>query len=145
MVDYDSDLIARVFEAKTPVLVTAQMVSEFCYSIGETNPLHLDPEAARKGPYGALVAPLSFAGSFRHLEDIFDHIRASPRLAAGMDVDFVAPIRVGDSIRVASKVEQIYEKTGRSGPMVFILIRSTLTNQEGEIKARIDHRFMSRP
>src|ERR1700744_3036902 len=110
MVEYDSDLIGRVFIANNPVLVTAGMVADFCFSIGETNPLYLDAEAARKGPYGGLIAPPAFAGSFRYLEDIFDHIRASPRLAAGMDVDFVAPIRVGDSIRVASHVEQIYEK-----------------------------------
>jgi 3-hydroxybutyryl-CoA dehydratase len=145
MVDYDSDLISRVFEGTVPVLVTAQMVADFCYAIGETNPIYLDAEAARRGPYGVLVAPLSFAGSFRYLEDIFDHIRASPRLAAGMDVDFLTPIRVGDAIRVSSHVEQIYEKTGRSGPMVFILIRSTLTNQDGDLVARVDHRFMSRP
>ncbi len=145
MVDYDSDLLGRVFHATNPVLVTAEMVASFCFSIGETAPLYLDAEAAHRGPYGGLVAPPSFAGSFRYLEDIFDHIRASPRLAAGMDIDFIAPIRVGDSIRVASQVEQIYEKTGRSGPMVFILIRSTLTNQKGEVAARIDHRFMSRP
>lgn len=144
MVDYDSDLIGRVFQAKNPVLVTAEMIANFCYAIGETNPLHTDVEAARNGPYGSLVAPPSFAGSFRYLEDIFDHLRASPRLAAGMDVDFVAPIRAGDSIWVASQVSQIYEKTGRSGPMVFIVISSTLTNQNGETVARIDHRFMSR-
>jgi len=145
MVDYDSDLIGRVFVAKNPVLVTAEMIANFCYAIGDTNPLHTDVEAARSGPYRGLVAPLSFAGSFRYLEDIFDHIRASPRLAAGMDVDFAAPIRAGDSIWVASQVSQIYEKTGRSGPMVFIVISSTLTNQNGEAVAHIDHRFMSRP
>jgi hypothetical protein len=36
-------------------------------------------------------------------------------------------------------------KTGRTGTMVFVVIRSTLSNQKGETLAHIDHRFMNRP
>ena len=63
---------------------------------------------------------------------------------AGKDVEFVAPIRPGDAITLSSHVKEIYEKTGRSGAMVFVVIRSTLTNQTGAVVAHVDHRFMSR-
>jgi hypothetical protein len=42
-------------------------------------------------------------------------------------------------------VKEIYEKTGRSGSMVFVVVRSTVQNQNGEVVAHIDHRFMNRP
>jgi hypothetical protein len=45
---------------------------------------------------------------------------------------------------LSSHVKEIYEKTGRSGSMVFVVIRSTLTNQSNEVVAHIDHRFMNR-
>jgi hypothetical protein len=48
-------------------------------------------------------------------------------------------------IRVSSEVKEIYEKTGRTGTMVFAVVRSTLTNQRDEVVARIDHRMMNRP
>jgi hypothetical protein len=45
---------------------------------------------------------------------------------------------------VSSVVKEIYEKTGRTGTMVFAVVRSTLINQKGEVVARIDHRMMNR-
>ena len=62
----------------------------------------------------------------------------------GIDLELEAPIRAGDSIRVSSEVKEIYEKTGRTGTMIFAVIRSTLINQKGEVVARVDHRMMNR-
>lgn len=146
MVDLKPELLGRVFKGERPVHVTAEMIAGFCRAVGETNPIHTDPEAAKRGPYGGLVAPPSFAGTFGDGEHIFEQLRSyvRGRLAAGMEVEFVAPIRPGDSITIESHVNDVYEKTGRSGAMVFIVIRSTLKNQNREVVARIDHRFMNR-
>jgi acyl dehydratase len=146
-VNYDPALIGRVFENTDPVPVSAEMVTNFCQAIGENNPLHSDPEAAARGPYGSLVAPPSFAVTFRNGQHFFQHV---PRFGkqgfdAGKDVEFVAPIRPGDSITLSSHVKEIYEKTGRTGSMVFVIVRSTLKNQRGEVVAHVDHRFMNRP
>jgi acyl dehydratase len=132
MVDYDPAIINKVFEQTDLVEVKREMIANFCASLGETNPLYTDDEAAKKGPYG------------RHF---FEHV---PRYGkrgfdAGKDVEFVAPIRPGDKISLSSAVKEIYEKTGRTGTMVFVVIRSTLNNQNGESVAHIDHRFMNRP
>jgi acyl dehydratase len=147
MVDYDPALIGRVFEVTDPVPVTAEMIRDFCQAIGESSPLFLDEEAARRGPYGSIVAPPSFAVTFRNGRQFFEHIPRFGRQGfdAGKDVEFVAPIRPGDSITLSSHVKEIYEKTGRTGSMVFVVVRSTLKNQHGEIVAHVDHRFMNRP
>ena len=146
MVDYDPTLIGRVFEVTDPVPVTAETVANFCAAIGETNPLHTDPEAAKKGPFGTLTAPPSFAVTFRNGRHFFEHIPRYGRQGfdAGKDVEFVAPIKPGDSITLSSAVKEIYEKTGRTGSMVFVIVRSTLKNQNGEVVAHVDHRFMNR-
>jgi acyl dehydratase len=144
---YDPELIGRVFEAANPIQVSAEMIADFCLVLHETNPLYTDAEAARNGPYGGIVAPPSFAGTFRDGDNIFDRIHRYGRqgLAAGMDVEFVLPIRAGDTIKIASHIKEVYEKTGRSGAMIFLVIRSTLKNQKDEVVAHIDHRFMNRP
>jgi len=145
-VNYDPALIGRVFETTDPVPVTAEMINKFVEAIGEQNPLHTDDAAAAKGPYGGLTAPPSFAVTFRNGQHFFQHV---PRFGkqgfdAGKDVEFVAPIRPGDSVTLSSHVKEIYEKTGRSGSMVFVIVRTTLKNQKDEVVAHVDHRFMNR-
>lgn len=143
--DY-ADVLGRIFEAADSFVVTAEKIANFCAAVGDDNPLYLDPAAAAAGPYGAIVAPPAFAASFRYADDVFDQIPLFRRggLMGGIDLEFEAPIRAGDSIRVSSQVREIYEKTGRSGTMVFVVVRSTLTNQNGEVVARVDHRMMRR-
>jgi acyl dehydratase len=143
MIEYGSICDGRSFESANPVHVTRELIADFCAAIGETNPLYTDPVAASAGPHGGLVAPPSLAAIFGDGENIFQHFPEFDRrrLAAGMDVEFVAPIRAGDSITTVSRVKEIYEKTGRSGAMVFVVISSALRKQNGEIAARIEHRF----
>jgi acyl dehydratase len=146
-VNYDPAIIGQVFETTDPVPVDPEMIAKFAETISDTNPLHVDPEAAGNGPYGGLVAPPSFAVTFRNGRHFFEHVPRFGRQGfdAGKDVEFVEPIRPGDSITLKSYVKEIYEKTGRSGSMVFVVIRSTLTNQRGDVVAHVDHRFMNRP
>jgi 3-hydroxybutyryl-CoA dehydratase len=142
----DSKLTGASFETDAPYLVTAEKIASFCAAVGDRNPLYVDSEAARAGPYGEVIAPPAFVASFRYADKVFDQI---PRfggggLMAGIDFELETPIRVGDSIRVSSELKEIYEKTGRSGTMAFAVIRSTLINQNGEVVARVDHRMMKR-
>jgi acyl dehydratase len=141
MVDFDRSLLGRLFETARPVEITAEMIAQFCTMIGETkpNPDTLDADQNQS------IAPPAFVASFRALEDIFDYLpKHLPRLAAGMDIEFGQPIKAGDAISISSELAETYSKTGRSGMMTFFVIRSILTNQHGEIVARIDHRFTYR-
>ena len=146
VVDYDPAIIGKVFETTDPVPVSREKIAKFCETISEHNPLYTDDEAAKNGPYGGVIAPPGFATTFRNGRHFFQHI---PRYGkqgfdAGKDVEFVAPIRPGDEITLSSSVKEIYDKTGRSGTMVFVVIRTTLKNQRSEVVAHVDHRFMSR-
>ena len=147
MVDFDPAIVGKVFETTEPVPVTRVKIDKFCAAIGETNPLFTDDEVAKNGPYGGIVAPPSFAVTFRNGRHFFQHVPRFGRAGfdAGKDVEFVSPIRPGDEISLSSAVKEIYDKTGRSGTMVFVVVRSTLSNQKGEVVAHIDHRFMNRP
>jgi len=140
---YDSLCDGRIFESAKPVQVTSHLIADFCAAIGETNPLYTDPEAASVGPDGGLAAPPSLAAIFGDGENIFQHFPEldTRRLLAGIDVEFLTPIRAGDSITTISQIKEIYEKTGRSGAMVFVVISSILRRRNGEIAARIDYRF----
>src|SRR5271169_1657815 len=145
-VEYDPALIGRVFEVTDPVEVSTGNIGKFCAALGETNPLYTDEAAAKKGPYGTIVAPPSYAVTFRNGRHFVENVPRFGRRGfdAGKDVEFVSPIRPGDQVTLSSHVKEIYEKTGRTGTMVFVVIRSTLKNQKDEVLAHIDHRFMNR-
>lgn len=146
MIEFDQAIIGREFEAESPVEITAEMITNFCYAIGEARPLHTGLGVPANGQEHAVAAPPSFAGVFRLAELTFEKLpHGSRRLAAGMEVDFIAPIRAGDRITMTSRIKEVYEKTGRTGAMVFMVIGSTLKNQHGDVVALIDHRFMHRP
>jgi acyl dehydratase len=144
--DYDPKIIGRIFEETDPVAVSAKEIQGFCAAVGETNPWYTDEEAARKGPYGELIAPPMFALTFRNGRHFFQNIPHFGKggFDAGRDVEFVKPVRAGDQITLVSHVKEIYEKTGRTGAMYFVIIRSTVKNQDKEVVAHIDHRFMGR-
>jgi N-terminal half of MaoC dehydratase len=142
MVDFDRSLLGRLFKTANPVEITAEMIASFCAMMGETNSVYTKPLQTNAE---SSIAPPAFVATFRALEDIFDYLpKHVPRLAAGMDVEFVESIREGDAISISSELADSYTKTGRSGMMTFFVIRSTLTNQRGGVVARIDHRFTYR-
>jgi hydroxyacyl-ACP dehydratase HTD2-like protein with hotdog domain len=51
----------------------------------------------------------------------------------GTEIEFFAPIRAGDTITGRCKITDIYQKDGRSGPLIFVVRESTYTNQRGEV------------
>ncbi len=42
-------------------------------------------------------------------------------------------VRPGDRLHAKSRIEDIFEKQGRSGLMLFVRIRITIANQDGQV------------
>jgi acyl dehydratase len=55
------ELQGRVFPPTAPYLVGREKVREFARAVFATNPINLDPEAARAAGYDDVVAPPTFA------------------------------------------------------------------------------------
>ena len=56
---------------------------------------------------------------------------------AGQYLEPEAPVRAGDVLTCVARVKSVYKKTGRSGPMAFVVREHTFTNQHGETVARV--------
>ena len=54
-------------------------------------------------------------------------------MQGSQDIELFEPVRPGDRLSVAEVVEDIQEKSGRSGPLVIVTTRVTYTNQRGEL------------
>ncbi len=53
------------------------------------------------------------------------------RMWAGSRFEFHQPLRVGDQMTRETRVIDIKEKTGRSGPLVFVAVRHQISNDNG--------------
>ena len=59
-------------------------------------------------------------------------------IMAGTRHEYLLPVRPGDTIEGFAQVKEVYEKTGRSGRMVFVVRRTRYANQHGEDVAAVE-------
>lgn len=53
------------------------------------------------------------------------------RMWAGGRLRFLRPIHVGDRVRKVSRVTDVQDKTGRSGPLIFVQVAHEVTTEDG--------------
>jgi acyl dehydratase len=146
---YDASVLGveiEIGEAK----VDAAQIAAYCAAISDSNPLFTDAAAAAAGPYGAIVAPPAFVMTLPATKPGLDPkvVYGNTTFNAGQHCDFLKPLKAGDTVTITQAVKEIYEKTGRSGSMLFVVRRNTYTNQDGEVVAVVDgstvHRTVER-
>ncbi len=144
--EFDRSIIGSVFDETSFAAVTKEEMITFATALGETNPLYTDEDAAAKGPYGGLVASPTFVTKLRPNKFTPEHLPKFGKVGfdGGRDLEILAPVRPGDQLTMLSTIHDVYEKTGRSVSMYFIVIRNEVKNQKGEKVAVIDHRIMQR-
>ena len=114
--------------------VTREEIVAYARALGETNPLYLDEEAAKAGPYGAIIATPGFYTFMRFGRGPDPKVRFSNSnlgYMAGQQIEYFEHIRAGDTISARSQVTDVYAKTGRTGKLVFVVHRTTYSNQHG--------------
>lgn len=120
--------------------VGREKIKEFAKAIGETNPLYLDEEAAKKGPHGDIVAPPTFASLYAGGpvgEMLYDKelaLNLMMLVHGEQDFEFFEVARAGDTMTTKCRISEISEKSGKS----FVTAETMTTNQNGRpvVKAR---------
>ena len=136
----DKSLIGREFDT-IELKVSEEECLAYARACGETDPRFTDPSHAD------FQAPPTLASKFvgrRILPEAFPRIGVRG-FDAGKSVEILAPIRPGDTLLGHSTIADVYEKTGRSGHMVFIVHRMHFENQHGEPVAVVDWRLVRMP
>ncbi len=129
-----------VFDA-VDVPARGEDMKEFALACGETEPRYTDPA------HEDFQAPVNFTTKYhgaRMLPEDFPHFDRRAMIDAGKAVAWHAPIRPGETITAKSHLHDIYEKTGRSGLMLFLVHRMEFTNAHGELLSVVDWRLILR-
>ena len=130
-----------------PYTVTVERgrIKDFARAIGDTNPLYLDDRVGAASPWGDVIAPPTFPITFRDenmdtatfLKDL--GVDISRILHGEQEFEHHKPIRPGETYLCQSRITDIYEKTGRSGPMAFVSREMSVVDRESEIVCLVRH------
>ena len=128
------ELQGRVFPPTAPYLVGREKVREFARAVFATNPINLDPDAARAAGYDDVVAPPTFAVVVQ--EQTLAQLLADPE--SGIDFSRVVhgdqrftstrPIVAGDRLTATLTVSSV--KT--LGAHSMVTAESAITDASGE-------------
>jgi acyl dehydratase len=114
--------------------VGREKVREYARAVGESNPLHLDPEAARAAGYRDVVAPPMFAvvyGGAAMAPALFDPevgINFAVLVHGGQEFKWGPLVVAGDEVSTTVTVKDISARES----MAFYVFESMSTNQDGD-------------
>lgn len=57
-------------------------------------------------------------------------------MAGGLEIEYLQPVHPGDWLTATRTLTNIYEKAGRSGPLIFYEVLMDIVNDEGELVIR---------
>ena len=130
--------VGEVFDLTTFTIDADKMVA-WAEAVGETDPRFLDPS---NDDFQAHPNFTTHCLSGRVLPEDFPQIGGPRGIDGGKAVEIHRPIRAGDELRATTTIADIYDKTGRSGTMIFIVQRMSFVNQRDEPVATVDWRMI---
>jgi acyl dehydratase len=122
------------------VTVERRWIKEFARAIGDLNPFYLDDEVGRASPWGDIIAPPTFPIAFRDesgdlLRDIGTDV--SRLLHGEQEFEIFRQLQPGETYLCRSTIVDQYEKTGKSGPMGFVVRETAVTDKHDELVAKL--------
>lgn len=129
-----TDAVGKNYPAVT-YAVGREKIREYAMAVGESDPLHHDPESAREAGYADVVAPRMFAVVFCNpaigpaLFDPEIGIDFAHMVHGAQEFVWEEPVVAGDEISTVVSVKDISERGG----MRFYVFESRSVNQRDEL------------
>jgi acyl dehydratase len=132
-VPVNTQAVGKTYEP-TLYAVGREKIKEYARAVGETNPVHLDVQAARAAGYADVVAPPMFAVVYCAQSmgpPLFDpeiELNFPLMVHGGQEFEWGPLVVAGDEITTVARVKEIYERDGRG----YYVFESLSHNQRGE-------------
>ncbi len=141
-VQIDTSVKGREYPPYT-VTVERGRIKDFARALGDMNPFYLDDRVGAASEWGDIVAPPTFPITFRDeaadtgvfLRDL--GVDISRILHGEQEFELHRPITPGETLLCRPKVVDIYEKSGKSGAMAFVVRETSVTDKANELVATL--------
>jgi acyl dehydratase len=142
MLRWDRSLLGQEV-SRLEQYVTRAMILEYVSIIGARDPMHSDPQAAQARGYRDIIAPATFLiwrGTYPIVPPEMGFTGIG--INAGYECVFHGVVYPDDVLTYITCLVDMYEKTGRSGTMPFVVRETRVTNQHGETIAVCRNTFI---
>jgi acyl dehydratase len=142
MVNWNRSVLGKEF-ARSEEQVTREMLLDYADMMGATNPIYLDTQAAQAQGYRDIIALPTFI-TLRGALPLTppDMEFKGMGVNAGYECTFYGVIYPGDTLTYSTCLADLYEKTGRSGTLRFVVRETTIRNQHGDLIAVLRNPFI---
>lgn len=133
-----AEWVGKELETASYTLVADQMVN-WAEACGETEARFVDAS------HPDFQAHPTFTAQFMHqpaLPEDFPAFSDRPGMDGGKSVELFRALRAGERLVGTAQVADVYDKTGRSGTMYFVVHRTTFHDEAGEKVAVVDWRLI---
>ena len=118
-------------------------IIKFAQAIGDENPLFQEESIAKESYTNVIIAPPTFlrsvdaACALTNTESKVDIIPEyfNARVDGGSEWEYFGHIRPGDTITVSKMIQNLFERSGRMGEMLFVVSLIKYVNQLDELIA----------
>jgi len=131
------DMIGRVLSTGSAT-VTAEHIAAFARALGDPDPLYVDAAAAARGPFKGIVAPPTYPIAFMieamsgGMETFLELGLNFATLVHGeQEFEYRRPIRAGETLALTGRIADVYEKTGGSGTLDFVVLETEARDEAG--------------
>lgn len=137
-----AELLSHIGRTSEPrrELVTRREIRKYAIATGNRQQRYLDGDLAPPMFHVALfwdivgLDELSPDGVF--VDKLLPKFPLEKAMAGGLELDYCLPVRPGDWLTATRQLTDIYEKAGRSGPLIFYEIVMDVTNDAGDLVIR---------
>ena len=123
--------------------ITQEQVNTFAEATDDHQWIHVDPERAKEGPFGAPIAHgfLTLSLLIPMWSELFDVTGVATKVNYGLDkVRFTAPVRVGSRIRMTVTITDVQEVKGNG----LHLVADATIEIEGQERPAVVATFLNR-
>lgn len=140
-----SDAIRNLIGVESePIVLEMEkgLLGKIVRAVDDPNPLWQDEEYAAQTGHGGIIAPPAWVGAVGLGEYVtmlaqLECPLKKATLNGWLEVAYYGVVRPGDVITAVIKLADAYEREGRSGRMLFLVVEVLCTNQDGEQVAKI--------
>jgi len=133
------ELLAHIGKRAPPdrEVVTRRDIRKYAIASGQTQRKYLDGDVAPPLFHVALFWPVV---PREHLtpdgvagDPLVPRLPLERAMAGGLDIEYHGEMRPGDEVVATRTLTRLYEKAGRSGPLIFYEIVMEVRRQNGEL------------
>lgn len=125
--------------------VDRERVTRFAQAIGDENRLYFDQTYAADTAYDGVTVPPTFLVALGSSAELPLKLDFKRMLHGEQEFIYHKPVRIGDRLECKMTVTDVYERTGKSGMMQFLVLDTEMKTEDGVLAAIARNTIIYRP